>query len=85
MNHMMGQVTYYNREKVFGFIRELGGSKLECFFHLNQVADKTILQGNDIVVFQLHTRPYKPGRLEATAIRLVKRDPAPTEVVEAKS
>jgi cold shock CspA family protein len=85
MNFLMGEVTFYNDKQGFGYLRESSGSRIECFFHINSVVGKTAterrLQVNDLVVFQIHPNPYKPGRIEATSVRLVKRDPesaAPT-------
>lgn len=85
MNFLMGEIEHYNSKKGFGFLRQTSGARIECFFHINLVAGKAVLQIGDLVVFQINPNPYKPGRLEATNIRLVKRDPAPTEVVEAQS
>jgi cold shock CspA family protein len=89
MNFLMGEVTFVNDKKGFGYLRETSGSRIECFFHINSVVGKTTadrrLQVNDLVVFQIHPNPYKPGRLEATSLRLVKRDPVSTAEAEAQS
>jgi cold shock CspA family protein len=89
MNYLMGEVTFYNEKKGFGYLREVSGTRIECFFHINLVVGKTAaerrLQVHDLVVFQIHPNPYKPGRLEATSVRLVKRDPASNAAAEAQS
>jgi cold shock CspA family protein len=83
MNFIMGEVTFVNDKKGFGYLRESSGRRIECFFHINSVVGKTAidrrLQVNDLVVFQINPNPYKPGRIEATSVRLVKRETDPAE------
>jgi cold shock CspA family protein len=81
MSYMMGEVLYYDLKRGFGYIKEVGPNALQCFFHINQVAGKTILEPRDLVVFRLHPNPYKPGRIEATDVRFLKHDSAPAASV----
>lgn len=71
---MIGEVKFYNRDRSFGFVRELGNHPTEQFFHLDNVIGRIVLNAGDLVHFEIGPSHNRPGMTQAIAVRLMKRD-----------
>jgi cold shock CspA family protein len=77
---MIGQVVFFKKDKAFGFIQPLVSDprQSDYFFHIKAVMGHLYLETGDIVEFDENDKPYRPERLEAMNVRLIKKN---TEVV----
>lgn len=71
---IFGEVTNYNPEKAYGYVRELRENGTEQFFHLNSVCGRIVLKVGDLVTFEIAASQFKSGKTEAVNVQLKKRD-----------
>jgi cold shock CspA family protein len=76
---IIGEVTRYNSEKAYGYIRELGENGTEQFFHLNSVVGRVALKVGSLVTFEIAASKFKSGKTEAVNVQLT-RDGVSSEV-----